>query len=174
MSRRVEGGMTEITWNDGFSPVIDESSQVLILGSFPSVKSRQVGFYYGNPQNRFWNVLGETFGEIVPNNIDGKKDFLKKHKIALWDIYVKARIKGSSDSDINESTGKTGNVADLLEKYPKIKTVVCNGKKAYTVTVEALSCRSINILYFSSTSSANPRFTECEWVDGLRKILKTE
>lgn len=166
--------MTEATWNDGFSPVIDENSKVLILGSFPSVKSRQVGFYYGNPQNRFWNVLGKTFGEIVPNDIIGKKDFLKKHKIALWDIYVKARIKGSSDSDINERTGETGNAKDLLEKYPKIKTVVCNGKKAYLASIEALSLCSVNILYFSSTSSANPRFSECEWIDGLRKILEKE
>lgn len=172
MSRSVESGVMENEWNDGFEPIIDEDSEVLILGSFPSVKSRQVGFYYGNPQNRFWKVLGKTFNETVPDDINGKIRFLKKHKIALWDIYVKARIKGSSDADINEATGETGNVEALLKKYPKIKNVVCNGKKSYLASMEALSRYSINVTYFPSTSSANPRFNETEWIGDLRKILE--
>lgn len=66
-----------------FEPVVDKNSEILILGSFPSVKSREINFYYGNPQNRFWNVLEEFFGEKIENDIESKKVFLKNHKIAV-------------------------------------------------------------------------------------------
>lgn len=66
-----------------FEPVVDKNSEILILGSFPSVKSREINFYYGNPQNRFWKVLEEFFGEKIENDIESKKVFLKNHKIAV-------------------------------------------------------------------------------------------
>ena len=83
-----------------FNPVVNNKSKVLILGSFPSVKSREIKFYYGNKQNRFWKVLEEYFGEKVPENTEGKRAFLLTHCIALWDIVASSTIKGSSDNEL--------------------------------------------------------------------------
>mgnify|MGYP001152353708 FL=1 len=74
----------------GFDPVYDKASKVLILGSFPSVKSRRVEFYYGNPQNRFWRVVCSYFGESIPESTESKREFLKRRNIALWDIVTSA------------------------------------------------------------------------------------
>lgn len=158
-------------WNDGFAPIIDENSKILILGSFPSVKSRQVGFYYGNPQNKFWKNLGIVFGTSVPLETEEKIRFLKERRVALWDVYIKCNIKGSGDSDINSKTAKESDLKGLLVAFPNITTVVCNGKKAYEVAAEALNDLPVKVVCFSSTSPANPRFDEKEWVSGLREFL---
>ena len=79
-------------------PYYNIDSKVLILGSMPSVKSRELGFYYMHPQNRFWKTLAKVFDEDLPKAIDDKKDFLKRHKIALWDVIASCNITGSSDS----------------------------------------------------------------------------
>ena len=83
-----------------FLPVYNEESRILILGSFPSVKSRENQFYYGHPQNRFWKVIAEIFNEPVPQTIDEKKDLLLRHRIAVWDVINSCDIVGSSDSSI--------------------------------------------------------------------------
>ena len=83
-----------------FPPCFDKHSKILILGSFPSVKSREQMFFYGHPQNRFWKVVASVFDDEVPNTIPEKKKFLKKHHIALWDVIGSCDIKGSSDSSI--------------------------------------------------------------------------
>ena len=77
-----------------FEPIVDKNSKILILGSFPSVKSREVNFYYGNPQNRFWKVMEEFFKITIGNDIESKKQFLKNYHIALWDIVNATQIKG--------------------------------------------------------------------------------
>ncbi len=84
----------------GFEPFINDDSKLLILGSFPSVKSRQVEFYYGNKQNRFWRTVCSFFGEEVPEATDDKKEFLLKRKIALWDVVTECEIVGSQDVTI--------------------------------------------------------------------------
>lgn len=84
------------------SPVYDEHSRILILGSFPSVKSREAGFFYNHPQNRFWKVLAAVTGQETPQTIPEKKEFLLKNKIALWDVIASCEIKGSSDSSIRD------------------------------------------------------------------------
>ena len=81
-------------------PVYDKDSRVLILGSFPSVKSREEGFFYGHPQNRFWKVTSRVFDEDLPLTVDEKKAFLLKNHIALWDVIGSCEIEGSSDSSI--------------------------------------------------------------------------
>ena len=81
-------------------PVYNSESKILILGSFPSVKSREVGFFYGHKQNRFWKVLAEIFSDSIPESIDEKKTFLLKNNIALWDVIASCDIEGSSDSSI--------------------------------------------------------------------------
>lgn len=159
-------------WNEGFAPIIDENSKILILGSFPSVKSRQIGFYYGNPQNKFWKTLGLAFCESVPLETEEKIRFLKERRVALWDVYIKCNIKGSGDSDINSKTAKESDLKGLLAAFSNIKTVICNGKKAYGVAAEALKDLPVKVVCFSSTSPANPRFDEKEWIFGLREFLR--
>ena len=84
----------------GFLPVSDANSRVLILGSFPSVKSRAVSFYYGNRQNRFWKILSEFFGEAIEEAADFRRSFVLAHGVALWDIVTECEIVGSSDASI--------------------------------------------------------------------------
>ena len=81
-------------------PIFDENSEILILGSFPSVKSRETGFFYGHPQNRFWRVLAALENEETPQSIEEKKTFLLRNRIAVWDVIKSCDITGSSDSSI--------------------------------------------------------------------------
>ena len=91
--------MAEIFYHT-FDPVYDNHSRVLILGSFPSVKSREQGFYYGHPQNRFWKVFSAVFSSPVPQSIDEKKKLLLDNGVALWDVAQSCEINGSSDSSM--------------------------------------------------------------------------
>ena len=100
----------------GFPPVYDERSRVLILGSFPSVKSREISFYYGNKQNRFWKMICAFFKETIPETVDGKRDFLLRNKIALWDMATACEIEGSADASI-----KNAQIADLNEIFKSAK-----------------------------------------------------
>jgi len=86
------------------APIYDENSKTLILGSFPSVKSREENFYYGHPQNRFWMVLSAVFEDTVPLTVDEKRRFLLRHGIALWDVIQSCEIEGSADSSIRNVT----------------------------------------------------------------------
>lgn len=81
-----------------FEPVYDKNSEILILGSFPSVKSREQGFYYGHPQNRFWKVLAAIVQEKIPDSIEEKKEMLLRNHIAVYDVIWQCKITGSSDS----------------------------------------------------------------------------
>ena len=114
-----------------FAPVYDENSKVLILGSFPSVKSRENNFYYGHPQNRFWKVLAYLCECPLPQNIEEKKEMLLKHRIAVWDVIQECEIIGSSDSSIRNVIP-----ADILSVLSKsnICRIYANGgtaKKLY-------------------------------------------
>ena len=111
-------------------PVFDKDSRVLILGSFPSVKSREEGFFYGHPQNRFWKVTAGVFGEKVPQTIEEKKAFLLRNHIALWDVIGSCDIEGSSDASIRNATV---NDISLILKTAQIKAVFLNGKKAFSL-----------------------------------------
>ena len=81
----------------------DSRSEILILGSFPSVKSRESGFFYGHPQNRYWKVLAGVFDDLVPETVPEKKDFLQRHHVAAWDVIASCEITGSSDSSIRNA-----------------------------------------------------------------------
>lgn len=109
-------------------PLYDGESKILILGSFPSVKSREGKFFYNHPQNRFWKTLAEIFGESVPTSIDDKKSFLHSHHIALWDVIGECEVNGSSDSSI---TNIVPNDISLILKKTQIKTIFCNGAVSY-------------------------------------------
>lgn len=109
-------------------PVFDENSEILILGSFPSVKSREQMFFYGHPQNRFWKVMANVTGDTVPESIDEKKAFLLKNHIAVWDVIAQCDIEGSSDSSIKNV--KANDLSRLLAKAD-IKKICCNGAKSW-------------------------------------------
>lgn len=136
-----------------FFPVYDEMSKVLILGSFPSVKSREQGFYYGHPQNRFWKVMAVLCNESVPETIEEKKTMLLKHHIAIWDVIDSCDIIGSSDSSIKNVV--PADIAGLLQKT-KIERIFANGRtagKLYEKYVRGQTGKEISVL--PSTSPAN-------------------
>lgn len=158
--------------NVGFPPVINSDSKVLILGSFPSVKSREVGFYYGNPQNRFWRTLSEWANVPLPEGTEEKKAFILSHKIALWDVIEKSDIKGSSDGNINDKNSVPADICSVLSVPKRLKLIICNGKKAYSVFANVCKKPPTETICLSSTSSANPRFNKSEWLNALDYALK--
>lgn len=112
-----------------FGPLYDETSRILILGSFPSVKSREESFFYGHPQNRFWKVLKAVTGYPgALSTIEDKKEMLKKHHIALWDTIASCDIEGSSDSSIRNVV--PNDLSKILEKG-EIRAVFCNGGTSF-------------------------------------------
>ena len=110
-----------------FPPLYDKNSKILILGSFPSVKSREQLFFYGHPQNRFWKVIANVFGDEVPNTIQEKKALLRKNHIALWDVIKSCDIEGSSDSSIS---GVVPNDLSEILAGADIQKIIVNGKTA--------------------------------------------
>ena len=134
-------------------PVYDNNSKVLILGSFPSVKSREEGFFYGHPQNRFWKVIATIFNEEVPGTIDEKRSLLLRNHIAVWDVIESCDIDGSLDSSIKNVV--VNDLKIILEKAD-IKAIYINGKTAfiyYKMYTEPLIERQAICL--PSTSPAN-------------------
>ena len=109
-------------------PLYDDNSEVLILGSFPSVKSREQGFFYGHPQNRFWKVTAAVFGERIPETVEEKKAFLLRNHIALWDVIGSCEIEGSADSSIRNVIP---NDLSVILETADIKGIFVNGKTAY-------------------------------------------
>ena len=153
---------------EGFAPVFDEKSCVLILGSFPSLKSRAVGFYYGNPQNKFWRTLEAFFGEAVPKDADGRRAYVLKHGVALWDVVLSCTIAGSSDASIERET--VADVASLV-KGSAIRRILCNGTTAYRLFAEHFPELVPIAKKLPSTSPANPRFRAAVWEDRLRSVF---
>lgn len=136
-----------------FKPVYNRESRILILGTFPSVKSRECNFYYGHPQNRFWKVLATIFGEGVPETVEDKKDFLLKNKVAIWDVIQSCTIEGSSDSSIRDVIP-----SDIIEilKNADIKCIYGNGAKACELYKKYIfPTTNREIVKLPSTSPAN-------------------
>ena len=133
-----------------FEPIFDNNSRVLILGSMASVKSLEKGFYYMHPRNRFWTTIGQVAGEQVPESIEGKRDFLLTHKIALMDIIYSCNRDGSLDSDIKDAVPN-----DIMQviKTGNIQAVFCNGRKSYEIAKKTYP--DIDFNYLPSTSPAN-------------------
>ncbi len=140
-----------------FEPFLGSAPRILILGSFPSVKSRETGFYYGHGQNRFWKVISSVGGVPEPKTVDEKKAMLEKLGIALWDTVYSCEITGSSDSSIKNVTAN--DIRPILAKYG-IKAVFANGKTSgayYEKYVEPVC--GIKAAVLPSTSAANAVFT---------------
>lgn len=134
-------------------PTYDANSEILILGSFPSVLSREIGYFYGHPQNRFWKVLAEVFEENVPETIVEKKEFLLRNKVAVWDVIASCDIVGSSDSTIENVEV---NDIEKLISASKIRRIFTNGRKASELYKKYLEPKlGIPAIYLPSTSPAN-------------------
>ena len=153
-----------------FEPVYDENSRILILGSFPSVKSRENHFYYGHPQNRFWKVLASILEEAVPETIEEKKAMLLNHHIAIWDVIESCTILGSSDTSIKDVV--VNDFTEILQNS-KIEKIFVNGTKAYEVYHKYAEKKTgIKAVRLPSTSPANAAWK----LDGLcqtwRELLR--
>lgn len=136
-----------------FEPVYDKASEILILGTLPSVKSRENNFYYGHKQNRFWKVLATLLKEPVPDTIEEKKAMLLAHRIALWDVIQSCDIKGSSDSSIKNV--QPTDIGMILEKT-NITRIYANGNKAGQLYKRyQFPVTGIEAMVLPSTSPAN-------------------
>ncbi|MBP5465263.1 MAG: DNA-deoxyinosine glycosylase [Treponema sp.] len=139
------------------APVYDGRSRILILGSFPSARSRETGFFYGHPQNRFWKLLAFLYGQNIPANIEEKRAFLLSNRIALWDVIASCEIEGSSDASIS---AVTANDLSPLLQAASIEKIFTNGKKAdalYSKYIYPQTQRQTICL--PSTSPANASWT---------------
>lgn len=132
-----------------FEPIFDRFSKVLVLGSMPSPKSREVGFYFGHPKNRFWKVLSKIFNEDVPSNNERRKEFLLKHNIALWDVVKSCKISGASDASIKSAKANDFN---FILKQADIKAIFTLGK---TATKLFKNLTNLDCIPLPSTSPAN-------------------
>ena len=144
-----------------FKPIFDKNSKILILGSFPSVVSRKFGFYYANPQNRFWRVLAGILNAPVPESTDGKINFLLAHRIAIYDAAISCEIKGSSDAKMSKIV--PANLEPIF-KVANITQVYANGGKAHEICEKYLKNQILNAtgkepVKLPSTSSANANFS---------------
>ncbi len=138
-------------------PVYNKESKVLILGSFPSVKSREENFFYAHTQNRFWKVISAVFEAPVPKTIAEKKELLLSSKIALWDVVYQCEIEGSSDSSIKQVV--PSNLQEIFDSA-NIEKIFLNGKTAEKY-YNKYQCKSIDkeAICLPSTSSANAVYT---------------
>ena len=135
-------------------PTFDEHSRVLVLGSFPSPKSREGQFNYGHPQNRFWRVLAQLAGEELPTTNDEKRSFCLRHGIALWDVIAECDIEGASDTSIRNAKP---NKLSLITRHAPIEAVYCTGAKAHQL-YRKLGCEQecgLPATRLPSTSPAN-------------------
>lgn len=136
-----------------FGPLFDPECRVLILGSMPSVKSREQSFFYGHPQNRFWPLLARLFDEPAPGTIEEKRALALKHHIALWDVIASCEIIGSADADIRNVT--PNDLSPIFNAAP-IKQVFCNGRTSGTYFARhQQKTLGIEAVTLPSTSPAN-------------------
>lgn len=146
-------------------PLYDAESKILILGSFPSIKSREAMFFYGHPQNRFWPLLARLFGEDIPTSIEEKKSLVLRHHVALWDSIHSCTIVGSSDSSVRDVVP---NDLSVILDNSKVERIYCNGALSHKMYMKYIyPTTGIAAVKLPSTSPANAAFNmdrlEKEW-----------
>ena len=138
-------------------PVYNKNSEILILGSFPSVKSREGQFFYHHKQNRFWKVLSAVVNDVLPETVDEKKEFLLRNHIAVWDVIASCDIEGSSDSSIKNAV--PNDFSDILKAAP-IRQIYTNGGTAYKLYHKYCEkMTGIKAVKLPSTSPANASYS---------------
>lgn len=159
--------------HESIKPFIDNNSSILILGSFPSVKSREEEFYYAHKSNRFYKVLSNIFFEPLPTSLESKKELLVKYHIALYDVIYSCDISNSDDSSIRNVTPI--NIKELLNEFPNINRIIVNGNKAKELFNKYLNKdidrQNIDIYYVPSTSPANAKMSLEQLVGIYKKYL---
>ena len=151
-----------------FGPFYAPDSEILILGSFPSVKSRAESFYYAHPQNRFWQTLAACFDCEIPSTLEEKKLMLTEHKIALWDVIESCDIEGSSDASIKNVV--PADIASLIPKT-RVTRVILNGKTAERYFYRCFPGFSLPTVTLPSTSPANAAWTRDRLIAAWRAAL---
>lgn len=147
----------ELNITHPFPPLFDENSRTLILGSFPSVKSREAMFFYGHPRNRFWKVIAEIFDEEEPSTIEEKKALILRNNLALWDSIRSCTITGSSDSSVKDVVP---NDISAIINGSKVSRVFCNGALSYKMYTKYIYPEiKIEAVKLPSTSPANAAFS---------------
>ncbi len=150
-------------------PLFDENSKTLILGSFPSVKSREAAFFYGHPQNRFWSVLATIYGVEKPKSVEEKKKLVLENNLALWDVIASCEIVGSSDSSISDVTA---NDLSIIINNSKVERIFVNGKTAEKYYNKYTYPKTgIKAVCLPSTSPANAAWS-LEKLSEAWKIIK--
>ncbi|WP_455715119.1 DNA-deoxyinosine glycosylase [Anaerosporobacter sp.] len=151
-------------------PIYNEDSKILILGTFPSVKSREGQFFYHHPQNRFWKVLAAVCNTDLPSSIEEKKQFLLENRIAVWDVIQSCEIVGSSDSSIKNVVP---NDLSLILDQSKVKHIFANGNKSYELYNRyCLSVINRDIIKLPSTSPANASFSLERLIEAWKIIVE--
>jgi hypoxanthine-DNA glycosylase len=152
-----------------FEPIWNQHSNILILGSFPSVKSREEAFYYAHPQNRFWQVIAALFDAPVPSTIEAKKALLLHNNVAVWDVIQSCEIIGSSDGSIKNATGN--DIRGLI-RQSTITRIFANGAKACDLYRKHCEQNSrLPIVQLPSTSPANAAWRLDRLIETWRIIL---
>ena len=152
-----------------FDPLYNADSRILILGSFPSVKSREQNFFYGHPQNRFWKLMAALFGTDVPSSIPEKKELILSHHLALWDVIHSCTITGSSDASIRDV--QANDLRIILDHAP-VEKIICNGQKSFQMYQKYIEPEiGREALCLPSTSPANAQWSlerlQEAWAAGL-------
>ncbi len=151
-------------------PVWTEDSEILILGSLPSPRSRETGFYYGHPRNRFWKVMAGVFGEAIPETVCEKKDMLNRHRIALWDVIESCLIRGAADTSIKNPI--PNDIGGLIERT-HISRVITTGSKAYSLYMKLVYPHTgIQAEALPSTSPANCAVSDQELIAMYKRKLR--
>ncbi len=154
------------------APVYDANSRILILGSFPSVRSRETGFFYGHGKNRFWKVVAAVFESDEPKTVDEKKAFLLKNKIALWDVIARCDITGSADSSIKNVV--PNDISAILERS-NVTQIYVNGKTAKKYYDKYIRCAvNRDAIVLPSTSPANAMWSAEALINEWKRIRTGE
>lgn len=151
-----------------FPPVYNKDSRVLILGTIPSPKSRELGFYYMHPQNRFWKMLCAVLNEKVPDSVEGRRALCLKRGIALWDVLESCEIRGAEDSSISEAAP---NDLHRIIDACQIRQIFTTGKKAHSLYKRFFPDLAEDVC-LPSTSPANRTITEAEMLEQYKSIVK--
>ncbi len=153
-------------------PLFDKNSKTLILGSFPSVKSREAAFFYGHPQNRFWAVLAAVLGEEKPQTVEEKKKLVLSNNLALWDVIGQCEIEGSADSTIRDVTA---NDLSVIIGNSKVDRIFVNGKTAEKYYNKyTLPKTGIKAICLPSTSPANAAWSFERLTDAWKVLLTAD
>lgn len=152
-----------------FDPVADDRSRVLVLGSFPSIKSFEEGFYYAHPRNQFWPIMEKLFGKTLPDS-ESRRRFALEHGIALWDTYASLVRSENNSSDANLTGLHPNDIEGFLKSHPEVIHIFCTGRKAYDGCRKHFPALAVPCTLLPSTSPAYAAMPFAQKLDAYRVI----